>query len=141
MLVRVVMDTSCIVAAMRAPSGASAAIVKAARAQRVTLLVSVPLAIEYEAVCSRVEHRRAAGLDESEVEIFLDALIALAEPVEPHYLWRPALRDAADEMVLEAAANGRADAIVTFNVHDFGNVPAMFGIEVLLPRDAIARIK
>ena len=47
----------------------------------------------------------------------------------------------ADEMVLEAAVNGRADALVTFNVRDFGTVPAQFGVEVLLPREAIRRIK
>ncbi len=35
------------------------------------------------------------------------------------YLWRPALPDADDDMVLEAAVNGRADSIVTFNLRDF----------------------
>src|SRR5678809_226838 len=98
---RIVMDTSCVVAAMRAPGGASAAILRAARQEKVTLLMSVPLAIEYEAVCTRLEHRRAASLDLKEISIFLDALVALAEPIEPHYLWRPQLRDASDEMVLE----------------------------------------
>ena len=79
-------------------------------------------------------------MDEAEIQVFLDGVIAMAEPVEPHYLWRPQLRDAADEMVLEVAANGKADAIVTFNLQDFGTVPRMFGIEVLLPRYALARI-
>jgi len=103
--------------------------------------MSVPLALEYEAVCRRPEHREAAHLDEADVEVFLDALVAMAEPIEPHYLWRPQLRDAADEMVLEVAANGNADAIATFNVDDFGEVPRMFGVEVLLPRDVLSRIK
>lgn len=138
--VRIVLDTSCVVAAMRSPGGASAALMRAARKDQVVLLVSVPLAIEYEAVCSRAEHRAAAELTERDVQIYLDALIAMAEPVEPHYLWRPQLRDAADEMVLEVAANGRASAIVTFNIGDFATVPRMFGIEVLLPWDALARI-
>ena len=44
-------------------------------------------------------------------------------------------------MVLEAAVNGRADALVTFNVRDFGVAPARFGIEVLLPQEAIVRVK
>jgi hypothetical protein len=57
----------------------------------------------------------------------------MAEPVESHFLWRPQLRDPNDEMVLEAAVNGRANALVTFNSRDFGKVPAKFGIEVLLP--------
>ncbi len=139
--VRIVADTDAIVAAMRSPGGASAAILRAARQGKVTLLVSVPLAMEYEAVCSEAEHQLAAGLSEAEVAIFLDAVLAMAEPVKTHFLWRPQLRDPGDEMVLEAAVNGRADALVTFNVRDFGAAPARFGIDVLLPRDALERIR
>ena len=138
---RYVADTDVIVAAMRSPGGASAAILRAARRGRITLLVSVPLGMEYEAVCSESEHRLAAGLSEREVEIFLDALLAMAEPVKTHFLWRPQLRDPGDEMVLEAAVNGRADALVTFNVRDFGTVPARFGVELMIPREAIGRIR
>ena len=135
------MDTDVVVAAMRSPRGASAAILRAARQGRVTLLASMPLALEYEAVTSRAEHRLAAGLTEREVEIFLTAVVAMAEPVVTHFLWRPQLRDPCDEMVLEAAVNGGADALVTFNARDFGTAPAQFGVEVLLPREAIRRIK
>lgn len=97
--------------------------------------------MEYEAVCRRVEHRVEAELSDREVEIFLDAIIAMAEPVRTHFLWRPQLRDPNDEMVLEAAVNGRADALVTFNVRDYGDSGSRFGVEVLLPAEAIARIK
>ncbi len=134
------MDTDVLVAAMRSPNGASAAILRAARGNQTTLLMSVSLALEYEAVCSRLEHRLAAGLSAREVSIFVSAVIAMAEPVETHFLWRPQLRDTGDEMVLEAAVNGRADALVTFNQRDFGSAPARFGVELLLPREAIARI-
>jgi predicted nucleic acid-binding protein len=105
------------------------------------LLLSVPLAIEYEAICQRVEHRVEPGLSDRQVKVFLDAIIAMAEPVDTHFLWRPQLRDPNDEMVLEAAVNGRADAIVTFNLRDYGTAATQFGVEVLLPREAIARIK
>jgi hypothetical protein len=44
-------------------------------------------------------------------------------------------------MVLEAAVNGRADTLVAFKVRDFGAAPAQFGIKVLLPREAILRIR
>jgi len=130
-----------IVAGMRSPGGASAEILRKARRGRVTLLVSVPLAVEYEAICSEAEHRLAAGLSEREVEIFLDAVVAMAEPVTTHFLWRPQLRDPGDEMVLEAAVNGQADLLVTFNVRDFGTVPSRFGIEMMIPRDALERIR
>ena len=135
------MDTDAVVAAMRSPTGASAAIVRAVRQRQAALLLSVPLAMEYEAVCRRPEHRVEAGLSERQVGIFLDAIIALAEPVLTHFLWRPQLRDPNDEMVLEAAVNGRAEALVTFNVRDYGTAASQFGVEVLLPREAIARIR
>ena len=135
------MDTDAVVAAMRSPVGASAAIIRAVRQRRSTLLLSVPLAMEYEAVCRRPEHRAESGLSDHQVEIFLDAIIAMGEPVPTHFLWRPQLRDPNDEMVLEAAVNGRADALVTFNVRAYGTAAAQFGVEVLLPREAIARIK
>ena len=125
---------------MRSPSGASAAIIRKARQGKVALLLSVPLAMEYEAVCVRPEHQLAAGLSEQEVRIFVDAVIAISEPVKIHYLWRPQLRDPSDEMVLETAVNGRASLLITFNVRDYGTAPARFGIEVMTPREAVERI-
>ena len=138
---RFVLDTDVIVAAMRSPTGASAAILLAARRNSVTLLASVPLCVEYEAICRRPEHRLAAEMSERQVDIFVTAVIAMAEPVAAHFLWRPQLRDPNDEMVLETAINGGADALVTFNRQDYGNVPSRFGVDVLLPKEAILRIK
>ena len=86
-------------------------------------------------------HTKVADVSVREVEIFLDAVVAMAEPVKTHFLWRPQLRDPGDEMVLETAVNGRANALVTFNVRDFGTVPARFGIEVMMPREAIGRMR
>ena len=137
----IVLDTDVVVAALRSPAGASPALLRAARKGRVTLLAGVALALAYEAVCGQAEHRLAAGLLQKEVEIFLAAVIAMAEPVETHFLWRPQLRDPGDEMILEAAVNGRADALVTSNRRDYGSAPSAFGIEVLLPREALQRIK
>ena len=126
---------------MRSPAGASAAILRSIRQGQASLLLNVPLAMEYEVDCQRADHRLAAGLTEQQVDIFVSVVIAMAEPVETHFLWRPQLRDPNDEMVLEAAVNGRANTLVTFNLKDFGNVPGRFGVELLLPREAIGRIR
>jgi len=139
--VRLVLDTNVIVTAMRSPKGASVALLMAARRERITILANVALALEYEATCRRAEHGVAAGLRPSQLNIFVDAVIAMVEPVEAHFLWRPQLRDPADEMVLEAAVNGRASAIVTFNSEDFGGIPLQFGVEVLSPVDVLRRIE
>lgn len=112
-----------------------------ARNGKIMLLANVALALEYEAACRRPEHGIAAGLDEEEVGIFVDAVIAMVEPVESHYIWRPLLRDPGDELVLEAAANGQAAAIVTFNKRDFGAVSPQFGVEVLTPAETLRRMR
>lgn len=134
---RWVLDTDVVVAAMRSPTGASAALVLAALDGRISLLANVALVLEYEAVCLRQEHVRAAGLSSAQAQNFIDAVAALVQPVPSHFIWRPQLRDASDEMVLEAAVNGQAHAIVSFNRRDFGTAPQRFGIELLLPRDAL----
>ena len=55
------------------------------------------------------------------------------------FLWRPRLPDPNDDMVLEAAVNGRADAIVTFNRRDFAGVISEFGIDILTPIEILRR--
>jgi putative PIN family toxin of toxin-antitoxin system len=137
---RLVLDTDVVIAGMRSPKGASAALLKAAQSTKFALLLSVPLAVEYEAICGELEHQVVAGLSAQEASQFVTAVIALSEPVSIHYLWRPKLRDPNDEMVLETAVNGQANAIITFNKRDYGSVPSEFGIEVLLPGEVIKRI-
>lgn len=134
------LDTNVVVAALRSPAGASAELLRLARADTIVVLVNVALALEYEATCLQPEHGQAAGLDEQEVRVFVDAVLAIARPIESHYTWRPQLRDPADDLVLEAAVNGRASAIVTFNRRDFGKAPQRFGIDVLTPAETIRRI-
>jgi len=134
---RLVLDTDALVAAMRSPSGASAALLRAARHGRVVLVAIVALCIEYETVCSRAEHVLAAGFSFVDLRVFLDAVVDLVHPVDPWFLWRPQLRDPGDELVLDAAVNGRAQAIVTFNRRDFRPAADRFGLDILLPSEAL----
>ena len=89
---------------------------------------------------TRRQHLLASKLAAEDVGILLDAVASVSEPVWPTFLWQPSLRDADDDMVLEVAVNGRADAIVTFNRRDFRLATARFGIEVLSPGAAIERL-
>ncbi len=104
---------------------------------RVKTLVSVPLMIEYEAVMTRSEHLAASGLSAEDVGVLLDAIAAVVEPVKLDFLWRPTLKDADDDMVLEAAVNGRAHAIVTLNARDFSPHAERFGVSVQSPQEAM----
>jgi putative PIN family toxin of toxin-antitoxin system len=139
--VKIVLDTDVLVAAIRSPAGASAALIRTLQAGQVQVAASVALFVEYEATCTRAEHLLASGWQMQDVVDFLDALAGLMQHTEIHFMWRPQVRDPADDMVLEASVNAMADAIVSFNIKDFGDAPERFGIEVLLPRDALARIR
>ena len=137
---RLVLDTNVVVAGLRSPQGASAALLDRALSRAFVLLLSVPLVLEYEGVCREPAQRIVSGLSEAEIGVIVNALCAVAEPVEIRFLWRPQLRDPADEMVLEAAVNGSADALVTFNRRDFGRAPGDFGVALLSPADALRRL-
>jgi predicted nucleic acid-binding protein len=105
------------------------------------MLLTVALALEYEALCMTAEHRLAARLSATEAGAFVDRSISMAEPVELYFRWRPQLNDPGDELVLEAAVNGRASAIVTFNEKHLRKARTNFNIEVLRPGEVLRRLK
>ena len=134
------MDTDTIVAAMRSPKGASAELLRRVRRDELVLAASVSLFMEYEAVCLRPPHGLAAGLTPQQVNLFVDALAHLVEPVEVHFLWRPQLRDPADELVLEAAVNASATALLTFNMRHFTIAAERFKLNVVQPGEFLRSI-
>ena len=79
------------------------------------------------------EHLKAAGVSLQDVINLLNVLAGRVHEVAMAYLWRPQLRDPADDMVLEAAVNGRAGTIITFNERDFLPQALSFGLVVLRP--------
>jgi putative PIN family toxin of toxin-antitoxin system len=139
--VRVVLDSSVLVAAIRSSAGASHQLLLAALETRYTLLLSVPLIIEYEAVMTREEHVACSGLRVKDISTLLDALVAVSTPVYPRFSWRPMLRDANDDMVFEAAVNGKADLLVTFNEADFLPFVYQFNVALVSPREALAQVR
>jgi putative PIN family toxin of toxin-antitoxin system len=140
-MIGAVFDTSILVAALRSRTGAANAVLREVGHQRLRPMVTTALFLEYEAVLKRPEHRLVHGLDEGGVDRFLAALASACAPVEISFHWRPQLTDADDEMVLEAAANGRADMIVTHNVKDFVAAAGRFGIRVLKPGDLLEEMR
>lgn len=138
---KLVLDTDSVVTGFRSPGGASAELLRMARRSQLTMLVSVPLFLEYEAKCLSSQHLKAADLTQVEGQAFLDAIARFAQPVAIHYRWRPQLNDPVDEMVLETAVNGQAEAIVTFNQRHFSGVSGNFGIQTWLPAEALRMMR
>jgi putative PIN family toxin of toxin-antitoxin system len=138
---RVVLDTDVVVAAFRSAHGASRRCLLLGLERRIVVVVSAPLLFEYEAVLTRPEHLAASGSTVEDVALILDDLAASAEPARFDFLWRPTLRDADDEMVLETAVNGRADFLATFNLVDLSTAAARFGIRALRPGDLLRLVE
>jgi putative PIN family toxin of toxin-antitoxin system len=138
---RIVLDTSVVVAGLRSQSGAGNALLRLVAGRQLVLLATPPLFLEYEDVLKRPEQRLAHGLTPAAVDEFLAELAALIEPVDLHFQWRPQVRDPADEMVLEAAINGHADALVTYNIADFTSAGERFGIPILRPAELLKKVK
>jgi putative PIN family toxin of toxin-antitoxin system len=131
---RAVLDTNLLTAGLRSRRGASFAVLELLADGRFRGLVTTALFLEYEAVLKRPAQREAHGLKLGEVDSFLTELAAVLEPVDVRFTWRPQLSDPRDEMVLEAAVNGRADALVTHNIRDFA-AAMRFGVAVVRPAD------
>ena len=136
-LPNIVLDTNVIISALRSKRGASAKLLPLIGTERFDIHISVPLTLEYEEVLLR--QRETLRLTPEDVTDLVDGLVALAHHHKVYFLWRPYLRDAKDEMVLELAVVARCDYIITYNVTDFKGAER-FGIEVKTPREFLEEI-
>ena len=135
------LDTDVLVAALRSRDGASWQLVDRALKKEFTLLLSVPLILEYEAVLTREEHRKVRSLSVPEVDELINSLASVAESVQIRFLWRPLLSDPTDDMVLETGVNGRTDLLVTFNQEDFAAAAKSFAVKIVRPSEALHRLR
>ena len=94
-------------------------------------LMDLKLGLEYRDVALRSEHVGASALSKREILELIEAMEAFAEPVEIVMKVRPLSPDPSDDMVLDVAINGRAEALVTSNKKHFAAAGKRFGISVL----------
>ncbi len=135
---RLVLDTCVIVAALRSRKGASRRLLELLADHRFEMVATPALFFEYEDVLGRSEQIRAHGFTPEQIGQFIQTLARFTVLVpRVHFQVKPQLKDANDEMVLEAAINGYAVAIVTFNLADFVPAASNFGIEVASPGSII----
>ena len=109
---RVVLDTSVLVAAARSRRGASHALLLRLVDTAFVPAISVPLFVEYEAVLLRSEN--LLGRDPGTVES-----LSVSHLQEVFFAWRPALPDPDDDFILELAVAASCGYIVTHNIRDF----------------------
>ena len=135
----VTLDSSVLFQALYSNRGASHATFRLVREGQVQLAISVPVFEEYQDLLSRATVRKQLRLSEAEVRTVLQFIAFVGVPSPIHYLWRPNLRDEADNKFVEAAIHSAA-IIVTYNVADYrkGDLTP-YGWLSMTPNEFIAR--
>lgn len=136
---RVVFDTNVLVAAARSRQGASFALVGSIPSLEFQICLSVGLFAEWQDVLTRDEHL-PPGQTAADAIGFLRYLASQAHLQEIHFLWRPFLPDADDDMLLELAVAAGCRHIVTHNVRDFRGTE-QFGVTPISPGDFLNLIR
>ncbi|MBI4520209.1 MAG: putative toxin-antitoxin system toxin component, PIN family [Gemmatimonadetes bacterium] len=135
---RIVLDTNAVVSALRSRRGSSATLLIQVGTGRFELCLSVALLFEYESALKDPES--GITVPRQAIEDILDYLAATAHLQEIFFLWRPALRDPADDHVLEVAVAAGCDVIVTYNRRDFRGADR-FGIRILTPPEFLLELE
>lgn len=136
---RVVLDTSVLVAAARSRNGASYQLVSSLPNARFQIALTVALYTEWQAVLARAEHL-PPGATAAMAQGFVRYLASIAHLQDVHFLWRPFLRDPDDDMVLECAVASGSRWIVTHNVRDFLRTESL-NVQAITPADFLLRLR
>lgn len=137
---RVVIDTNVFAGACIG-LGASNAVMRACLQHRVVPLMGEALLAEYEAVLGREVLFAKSRLDATERSALLDTFLAVCEWTRIYFLWRPNLRDEADNHLIELAVAGDAEVIVTRNLRDLRGASLRFAsLRALSPEDFLKEL-
>ncbi len=136
-----VIDTNVFVSALRSADGASRAVIRRCLQGQYQPCMSLALFSEYLDVMGRERLFKDSPLNSDERQELFYAFIAMCRLVEIYYLWRPNLRDEADNHVLEIAVAAGAQTIVTYNRADFLGAELHFpGLHIVVPADLLKGI-
>lgn len=138
---RIIIDTSALIAALRSERGAAAEVIRRAILGELIVLMDHKVAYEYRDVAFRARQLHVAGKSQEQIADILNLLEAQAEAVRVYFKPRPLSTDPNDDMVLDVAINGNADAIVTFNTRHFKSAAAQYSIDVVNPAELLTRIR
>jgi putative PIN family toxin of toxin-antitoxin system len=116
---RLVLDTDVLLSGLSSPAGASRILLIAIWEGVIRPLAGVATMIEYEAVLKRPQRLAEMNLEPHHIDAFLDVFALLADPVVPYFLYRPSTMDPDDDMFMDIAVAGGAEALVTFNLKDY----------------------
>lgn len=87
--------------------------------KQLPIIMHFKLLAEYHDVLARRKIRSDLIYTSEEIEKILIGLVSVSEEVNPHFLWRPNLKDEKDNFLVEIAVASQPCTIITHNVKDF----------------------
>ena len=136
---KVVIDTNVWISALISKEGTSRDIIRQALVEKISPQISTTLFLEYEAVMKREKIQALCSLDIEEQEELFHAFLSTCTWNEIFYLWRPNLKDAGDDFLVELAVASNSKVIITENTKDVEFDELHFDIEVLTPKKFLER--
>lgn len=126
MAVKIVIDTSVFISALISSQGASRELLRQCLHLKYQPLMGMQCCCEYKQVINRDEILRSCPLSAEEIQTLLAAFMSVCEWTRIYYLWRPNLKDEADNHLIELAIAGNAKIIATNNIKDFKQTQLIF---------------
>ena len=119
MIPRVVVDTNVLVGAFLSKAGGdNREVIRRCLKREVQPVLGVTLFNQYEDALGRDALMKKCLLTPKDRLVLLEAFLSVCEWVKVYYLWRPNLPDEGDNHLIELAAAGAAEAIITNNTRD-----------------------
>jgi putative PIN family toxin of toxin-antitoxin system len=138
MAIKIVVDTSVFISALISSQGSSRELIRRCLKGEYQPLMGNALFSEYESVIQRLEIIPRCPLTSEEISALLASLMSISQWISIYYLWRPNLKDEADNHLIELAVAGNAQIIATHNVKDFQNAELLFpNLSILKPEEII----
>ncbi|MEH1928555.1 putative toxin-antitoxin system toxin component, PIN family [Nostoc sp.] len=138
MAIKIVVDTSVFISALISSKGSSRELIRRCLKGEYQPLMGNALFSEYESVIGREEIITKCPLTSGEISALLASFMSGSQWIYIYYLWRPNLKDEADNHLIELAVAGNAQIIATHNIKDFQNAELLFpNLSILKPEEII----
>lgn len=134
MSIKVVVDTNVLVAGLIGGNGPNREILRLCFKGALQPYVGNALYSEYQDLLNRQNIQALCKQTSVTLAEFLDDFASICKPAEAWFLWRPNLKDEADNHIIELAIAANVKYIITNNINDFAQAELQqVGHKVITP--------
>ncbi len=142
MAIKVVVATNVLVAGLIGGKGPNREVLRRCLEGGLQPVVGNALYLEYQDLLNRKKIQELCKQTSVSLMEFLDGFAQVCTAVDARYLWRPNLKDEADNHLVELAIAARAAYIITNNVSDFAQAELkQLGYEVITPEQILRLLR